>query len=240
MLRVVHLTQRFPPAIGGVERHVYEISKRLAPKYEVDVFTSDLAKDRPFTGRLSLDVQRNSGKGSKLPPTRRFGTFSSHPVPGLVHLDIRNAEETYQLVREVSPSVIFQPAALPNVDWCEEHPEECWATNVWGTANLVRAARESRAKFVYFSSDYVFDGENGPYTEDDEPRPINVYGEAKLAAESLVQGLLRIIETARRYDWRSCRKSQSDLSNGGRLASLCKNLCSLLPIAGCGNHWQKT
>lgn len=59
--------------------------------------------------------------------------------------------------------------------------------NVEGTANLVRAAGEAGARLVYFSSDYVFDGRDGPYTEDDTPNPISVYGEAKLAAERFIQ-----------------------------------------------------
>jgi len=126
----------------------------------------------------------------KLPPDLRHGTYCSYALPELVPLDLRNAEETSQLVRRLSPSIIFQPAAFLNADACEERPEECWAINVEGTRNLARAAREVGAKFVYFSSDYVFDGKAGPYGEDDKPSPINVYGKAKLAAEESIQEIL--------------------------------------------------
>lgn len=141
---------------------------------------------------------------SKLPPDRRYGTFYSYPVPGFVHLDIRDAQDSSSLVRDLSPSVIFQTAALPNVDWCEEHPEECWAMNVLGTVNLARAATDVGAKFIFFSTDYVFDGKDGPYSETDEPSPINVYGKAKLAAEKFIQEQLEdflIVRVMGVYGW---------------------------------------
>jgi dTDP-4-dehydrorhamnose reductase len=122
-----------------------------------------------------------------LPAGRRAGTYCASAVAGLEHLDLRDASQTLAFVGRVAPSVIFQTAALPNVDWCEDHRRECWAMNVEGTANLARAAREVGAKLVYFSTDYVFDGRDGPYAEDDTPNPISVYGEAKLAAERFIQ-----------------------------------------------------
>ncbi len=151
-----------------------------------------------------------NGLWRKLPEAMRYGTFCNHPSPDLIYLDIRDPYETFNSVRRLSPSVIFQPAGLPNVDWCEEHRDDCWATNVQGTANLVNAAKEIGAKFVYFSSDYVFDGKNGPYTENDEPHPINVYGEAKLEAERLVQEKLEdylIIRVTVVYGWEKLGKN---------------------------------
>ena len=139
-----------------------------------------------------------------LPEQDRVGTFCARAMPGLERLDLRDGRQTAELVRRVAPAVIVQPAALPNVDWCEDHRDECWAVNVDGTANLAGAAREVGAKLVYFSSDYVFDGQDGPYAEDDPPRPISVYGEAKLAAERLIQERLTnylIVRVTVVYGW---------------------------------------
>jgi len=146
----------------------------------------------------------------KLSPNGRHGTFCNYALPNLIPLDIRNVEETLQVVRHLSPSTIFQTAALPYADTCEENPEECWSINVRGTENLVRAAREVGARFVYFSSDYVFDGIHGPYSEDHNPCPINVYGKAKLVAEKLIQDQLTnylIIRINVVYGWERREKN---------------------------------
>jgi len=141
---------------------------------------------------------------SKLPVSQRQGTFCTDPQPGLVHLDLRDADETWALVHRLSPAVIFQPAGLADVDSCEIDPSECRATTVAGTLTLARAARAVGATLVYFSSDYVFDGQRGPYEEDDLPCPINEYGKAKLAAERHILETLDnhlIIRSAGLYGW---------------------------------------
>jgi dTDP-4-dehydrorhamnose reductase len=82
------------------------------------------------------------------------------------------------------PGLVLHTAAWTNVDGAEEHRDEAFAVNDQGTANVV----ELGAPVVYFSTDYVFDGGKGvPYVESDEPRPLSVYGESKLAGERLVQ-----------------------------------------------------
>ena len=99
---------------------------------------------------------------NKLPPSRRIGTFHDFSSKELLHLDIRDECATRRFLRHIQPSTIYHAAALPNVDWCETHRDECWATNVIGTQNIVRAAMEVGAKVVFFSSDYIFNGLHGP------------------------------------------------------------------------------
>ena len=77
---------------------------------------------------------------------------------------------------------------MTDVDGCEKNKEEAWGVNVTGTENIINAVRGSATKIVYISTDYIFDGKNGPYIEDDVPRPINYYGKTKLAAENAVRG----------------------------------------------------
>ncbi|MBI2940973.1 MAG: SDR family oxidoreductase [Chloroflexi bacterium] len=115
-----------------------------------------------------------------------LGTYSSHPVPGLRQLDIRNRAETRSLLLASRPSVVYLPAARANVDYCELHPEEGYAVNVLGVRHVVQAANEIGAKLVFFSSDYIFDGRAGPYREGDPPNPICEYGRQKLMAEHCV------------------------------------------------------
>ncbi len=84
------------------------------------------------------------------------------------------------------PSHIVLTAAATDVAWCEREEEGSRAVNVVGTAQVVAAARDLNAPLAFISTDYVFDGESGPYDETATPNPINVYGRHKLEAERLV------------------------------------------------------
>ena len=103
-------------------------------------------------------------------------------------LDVTDAGAVRRLAIDVDPDVIVHTAALTRVNHCEEHPEEALRVNRDGTANVLAAARDRRARLVYFSTDYVFDGsqEDG-WFEDDQPQPLNAYGRSKLAGEELVR-----------------------------------------------------
>jgi dTDP-4-dehydrorhamnose reductase len=127
------------------------------------------------------------------------GTYHSRKRGALVELDIRNEKAVQELIRTTKPAMVFLPAALVNADYCEEHPDEARAVNVAGAIHVADEACRVGAKFIFFSSDYVFDGLSGPYDEDDEPRPLSVYGQAKLQVEEYVKRLTAshlIIRTA--------------------------------------------
>jgi dTDP-4-dehydrorhamnose reductase len=111
------------------------------------------------------------------------GTYQSHPVADFQRLDIRRPAEVQALMTALRPSVVYLPASLANVDYCELHPAEGFAVNVEGVRHVVRQANEVGAKLIYFSSDYVFDGQAGPYREDDSANPVCEYGRQKLLAE---------------------------------------------------------
>jgi len=115
------------------------------------------------------------------------GSYFSNPQPDLIPLDITSYEETEKILHRLKPKNIFIPAAIPEVDHCETHEKETEKTNIHGLKNVLAAAKEFNPKIIYLSSEYVFDGKNGPYSEDDTPHPINIYGKQKLLAETLVQ-----------------------------------------------------
>lgn len=114
------------------------------------------------------------------------GTYLSRPRPGLVRLDGADRAGVRRLLDEVRPGSVLFPAAEPSVDWCEDHPEEARERNVSPALVTLAAAAEAGAHFVFFSSDYVFDGARGPYSESDVPAPIQVYGRIKLEIEEAV------------------------------------------------------
>ena len=114
------------------------------------------------------------------------GTFRTRPVPGLRYLDASDELALTQLLRDVGPEVVYFPAAEPNVDWCELNPDAAHRTNVIPALRALGATRTMSAHFVFFSSDYVFDGIAGPYDELAPTAPLSVYGRHKLEVEERV------------------------------------------------------
>ena len=110
------------------------------------------------------------------------------PVCGnFVKFDVSNRELVNEAFRRVKPEIVVHAAALTDVDKCELNRELAWKINVEGTKNIVEAAKNAGAFFVYISTDYVFNGEKGNYKETDALDPINYYGLTKLKAEEIVK-----------------------------------------------------
>jgi len=109
-------------------------------------------------------------------------------APSLNELDITNEKLVADSILENKPDVIFHCAAYTAVDKAEEEKELCYNVNVKGTEYLVKYAKEVGAKFIYISTDYVFDGtKDGEYFVDDKSCPINYYGETKWLGEEAVR-----------------------------------------------------
>lgn len=103
-------------------------------------------------------------------------------------LDISQREAVLQAVEKISPGAIVNSAALTNVDACERDRDLAWKVNVDGVRFLLEAVQRVGSSLVQISSDYVFDGEAGPYSEDAEPNPLGFYGLTKLESERLLAG----------------------------------------------------
>ena len=114
---------------------------------------------------------------------------SGHEVIAASHndLDITDISQVGRVIGEAKVDAIIHAAAWTAVDACESDSHKAMAVNRDGTANIVSAARESGARFIYISTDYVFDGtKSTPYTESDLPNPQSVYGASKLAGEQQI------------------------------------------------------
>ena len=120
-------------------------------------------------------------------------------APGSGEMDITDLESVLTAVRRECPDVIVHAAAYTDVGGAETDRQHCWQVNVEGTRNMARAAVEVGAKLVHISTDYVFDGEQGNYREDDTPGPtVNYYSLTKLVAEEAARSAARhlIIRTS--------------------------------------------
>ncbi|MGB2445765.1 MAG: SDR family oxidoreductase, partial [Schleiferiaceae bacterium] len=104
-------------------------------------------------------------------------------------MDITDREDVLRVVGEFQPDVIIHGAAMTHVDECELHPEQATLMNVEGTRHMAEAAQQVGAHLVHISTDFIFDGKDGPYKEEAEPNPISHYGWTKLKAEKIVEQL---------------------------------------------------
>tara|TARA_B100001996_G_scaffold340465_1_gene293997 strand:- start:1827 stop:2693 length:867 start_codon:yes stop_codon:yes gene_type:complete len=112
----------------------------------------------------------------------RTGRIKPVGVEG-IEMDLRDGVKVKQIIQLFKPDLILHLGAMTNVDQCELNPYIAREVNIAGTEHLCEAFS---GKIIYISTDYVFDGHAGPYSEDANVCPINVYGETKLASERLV------------------------------------------------------
>ncbi len=102
-------------------------------------------------------------------------------------LDITNQEEVELVFNTYRPTAVINTAAMTNVDACESHKEACWDMNVNAVQYLIDACQKHKTHLIHLSTDFVFDGESGPYKETDTPNPLSYYGKSKYKAEKLIQ-----------------------------------------------------
>ena len=102
-------------------------------------------------------------------------------------MDVANAMETFSVMSLEKPDVVVHAAAMTQVDDCELRPQQCEKINVQGTSQILTDAETFSSHFIFISTDFVFDGEKGSYSEEEDTKPISLYGFSKLQAESMVQ-----------------------------------------------------
>ncbi len=114
------------------------------------------------------------------------GSYFSYATDDTVYYNTLKPEDKDNFdVEAFNPNVIVHCGAMTHVDNCESHEQESYQQTVQSTINLIRLANRTGARFVYISTDYVFDGKDGPYTEDAPVNPLSVYARHKLEAEQL-------------------------------------------------------
>jgi len=102
-------------------------------------------------------------------------------------LDLTNHIETAYLIQTHNPDTIINTAAMTQVDKCEEQKAECWKINVEALKNLVKCSNDVKAHLIHLSSDFIFDGTGGPYSENDIPNPLSYYGLSKWEGEKIIE-----------------------------------------------------
>jgi dTDP-4-dehydrorhamnose reductase len=146
-----------------------------------------------------------------------IGTHHRTPVAvagqETIRMALESAVELEELFARVAPAAVIHCAALTNVDYCEDHADEAFAVNSEATGVLARAAARSGARFLYVSTDAVFDGARGWYEESDSCAPVNVYAASKLQGEanSLAEHAQSVVVRLAPFGW-SARPDKRSLA----------------------------
>lgn len=119
-----------------------------------------------------------------------LGTYKTNPVgvegAETAFLDLRDPRAIRRTLRDFRPDTVLHTAAITNVRFCQDNPAAAREANLDATVNLTREAEQAGARLIYTSTDRVFNGTGGNYTERDEPDPLDRYGQTKLAGERAV------------------------------------------------------
>lgn len=109
-------------------------------------------------------------------------------------LDISDKKQVEIILNKYKPDVVINTAAMTNVDACETQKEECWKANVVAVQNIVdvlstlnQQPTTNNPQLIHLSTDFIFDGEAGPYKEDDKPNPLSYYALSKYESEKIIQ-----------------------------------------------------
>jgi dTDP-4-dehydrorhamnose reductase len=130
-----------------------------------------------------------------------LGTYASVAYPGLVRLAAGERKTASAWLEAQAPDVVFYPAGFTWVDGCERDPARAYTANLEEPLCLARVAADLGARFIYYSTDYVFDGVAGPYTEESPVNPLSVYGCVKRDAENALAEALGEAQLTIRTSW---------------------------------------
>ena len=113
----------------------------------------------------------------------------NYPLPSgrFEIMDVTKAEQVENVIIAVKPDVVIHTAAMTQVDQCETEQATCWLNNATAVAYVAKACEKTGAHLIHISTDFIFDGSDGPLEETATPNPISYYGQSKLAGEEIVQ-----------------------------------------------------
>lgn len=141
-----------------------------------------------------------------------IGTYNNNLIKDLIKLDVTNYQKLKKIISKIKPSIIIWPAAITSVEYCETEKNKTRKVNVVSIKKVTKILNDLRleSKFIYISTDYVFDGQVGDYRESDKTNPINEYGRQKLECEEIIQKNLSnyiIVRTTGLYGWEEASKN---------------------------------
>lgn len=133
-----------------------------------------------FLGTHIIDILKNNGINT-------VGTHFNLNNDGIMKVDVRNINSINDCVAKIKPDLIINCAAITQLDFLEKNPQLAFSVNADGAKNVATVSKRNKIRLVHISTDGVFDGKRGMYSEEDIPNPINVYAKSKAEGEKLVR-----------------------------------------------------
>lgn len=137
-------------------------------------------------GQKLIDLYAGSNEVELIATSRGANRYPATEGYTYMSLDITSEKQVFDVLKKCLPDAVINTAAMTNVDQCEDMQEECDALNVDAVKYLVEACNEIKAHFIHLSTDFIFDGEAGPYKEEDNANPLSYYGMSKWKGEQLI------------------------------------------------------
>ena len=138
-------------------------------------------------GQKLLHKLRQDSSVELIATSKGENRVSERNVYTYFDLDITNNDAVAKFISIEKPQVVINTAAMTNVDLCEDEKQACDTLNVDAVKYLADSCAKIDAHLIQISTDFIFDGEDGPYTEEDEPNPLSYYGLSKLKSEEVLQ-----------------------------------------------------
>lgn len=138
-------------------------------------------------GQKLISIARSSNSINLIATSKGANRYPASDGYQYAEMDISDASAIEDVVSLYKPDVIINTAAITNVDTCHVERELCREINVESVKKLVEVCERHQIHLIHLSTDFVFDGVDGPYAEDAAPHPVSYYGESKLDAENLVK-----------------------------------------------------
>ncbi|WP_304233792.1 NAD(P)-dependent oxidoreductase [Jiulongibacter sediminis] len=137
-------------------------------------------------GQKLVELLKNEGKSEIIATARGENRLPYTDGYTFKKMDITNREEVLSVIKAAKPDVVINTAAMTNVDQCESDKDNCWAQNATAVEYLIEACKASGSFLLHLSTDFIFDGAEGPYKEEAEANPLSFYGWSKWAGEKLI------------------------------------------------------
>ncbi len=138
-------------------------------------------------GQKLIDKLRNRSDIRLIACSKGENRYPENTGYEYVSLDITSSTEIADVFRQYRPNAVINTAAMTNVDACEIDKVNCDTLNVEAVHFLVESCNKYEAQLIHLSTDFIFDGETGPYSEEDAPNPLSYYGQSKLRSEELLK-----------------------------------------------------
>ncbi len=134
-----------------------------------------------------------------------YGCVRKPNSDDILECDILKYQDLKNVFSKIKPDIVINTANLAGgVNYCETHPKDAEDFHFIANKNIANLCKEYNSKLIFISTDYIFDGKNSPYKEEDKKNPLNIYGQMKLKAEEYLQNNLKdylIIRTTNIYGW---------------------------------------